>query len=526
MKRIILFITIIGFTLSVQSQDWPLKTKVQQQKQLQVPFKTVSAFSYRGSKQLNTRGRYEELDANQSELRELLLERPMAIQLKVPTGNGRELICELIKTDLGNVKVTENRTRSVTDIKTPLCYRGIVAGEKEKNNVLLTLNEDYFSFNASLGDRFIQLGKVDEGENNVFRLYNSKEVEFPASDFQCGTNKEPSAMAKAAMYNTTAAPLAPQDKCIYVFVECFDSLYQWRNRSIQQTIDYVYALYNNVATGFLNEQLNVKISTINVWTTSDPYRGDTRENALADLAAYYQDDFWGNICVGLDYSIGQNPGRSGIAGDIGRVKGEEPFSCPAYTVSDHPFCYNDLDYNVNVQNFPTGSNVTQQQVYLVMHEMGHLFGSSHTHWCGWLISTNPNTFGALDNCATVEGTCAAGPAPPASGGTIMSYCVGTGQFVNFNNGFGTLPGNAIRNFISNNNCVANCPSCPSTVSIGNIGTGVTHFEVSNTIFANGLVPSGSYATFDAGVRVTLSPGFRANGGARLKIIIDGCGGIR
>ena len=29
-----------------------------------------------------------------------------------------------------------------------------------------------------------------------------------------------------------------------------------------------------------------------------------------------------------------------------------------------------------------------------MHEIGHLLGSRHTQWCGWKLTSNPDTFGA------------------------------------------------------------------------------------------------------------------------------------
>ena len=108
----------------------------------------------------------------------------------------------------------------------------------------------------------------------------------------------------------------------------------------------------------------------------------------------------------------------------------------------------------------------------------------------------------------------------------MSYCVGVGQVTNYNNGFGALPGNAVRSFVDGSACLTNCPACPVTVNIGNLPATVNRFETSSTIFANGIVPAGSHSTFDAGSKITLSPGFRANLNARLKIIINGCGGIQ
>ena len=107
----------------------------------------------------------------------------------------------------------------------------------------------------------------------------------------------------------------------------------------------MYELFNSVATGYYNEQVNIQIAAVNVWTTPDPFRGDNRANALADLAAYYKDNFFGNICVGLDFST-PGFGRSGVAGSIGRVKATIYNTCPAYTVADNEFCYCDLDYTV------------------------------------------------------------------------------------------------------------------------------------------------------------------------------------
>lgn len=542
MKKLLIIICFTCLVSTVFSQEWPLKKMVQENFEDKPASESWSAFAFNKSSR-DEKGAYDLLTLNTEFTAYVLFEKPETLEVTIPSGHGVVFTAQLVLADLGNIRFTQNKSQEITDVKKPVCYQGVIKNEGRKNAVMLTINEDFLSVNIVLPDSSLQIARRAEINANEYVLFNSNQRSGSLPVMNCGTIKEPSPAAMQAMQSAAAPSLVSgiSDRCIYVFVDCFDSLYQWRGSNYQQTINFVYDLFNGVATGYLNEQIKVKISVINVWTTADPYRQDNRDNALADLAGYYQDNFWGNVCVGLDFSINLGDGgRSGVAGDIGRMKGDEPYSCPAYTVNDHPFCYNDMNYFGNYQNFPATSIATPEQVYLVMHELGHLFGSAHTQWCGWAIITTPVIVrGALDNCATVEPICSstcttncatcppctAGPAP-VNGGTIMSYCINTGEYVNFNNGFGTIPGNTIRSFLDGHACVVNCPSCLVNQTIGGLGTGVHRFEVSNIITANGTLSSGSYVSMDAGSRITLSPGFRANGGSRVRLFINGCGGIR
>lgn len=64
--------------------------------------------------------------------------------------------------------------------------------------------------------------------------------------------------------------------------------------------------------------------------------------------------------------------------------------------------------------------VSGRGIGTIAHELGHLFGSPHTHNCNWPAGLG-GTLAAIDSCATLEGGCP--PAPVIrKEGTIMSYC--------------------------------------------------------------------------------------------------------
>jgi hypothetical protein len=81
-------------------------------------------------------------------------------------------------------------------------------------------------------------------------------------------------------------------------------------------------------------------------------------------------------------------------------------------------------------------------VVVVAHELGHNFGSPHTHNCGWVG-------GPIDTCYFLEGGCTGTPHPTV--GTIMSYCDTEGGTVVMD--FGPQPEALIRNSAEAAGCI-------------------------------------------------------------------------
>ncbi len=114
-------------------------------------------------------------------------------------------------------------------------------------------------------------------------------------------------------------------------------------------------------------------------------------------------------------------------------------------------------------------------INVITREMGHSFGSLHTHACVW---NGNNT--AIDGCGPVAGYNEGCTGPIPSKGTIMSYChLFPNIGISFANGFGEQPAALIRANIDTKvclgtDCIITCPTTVSSVTFKNVGkTGFT-----------------------------------------------------
>lgn len=364
-----------------------------------------------------------------------------AISLRLPL-NGDVLIVDLLEVSAvtPDFSVKTSGTGGEPVPYTPgKHYRGSIRGDEHSVAAFSFFQEEIMGLiaNATYGN--LVLGKLDSPENETeYILYADRDLTVK-SPFTCATlDREVSSAHNSGTDNPEAA-----GGCVRVYYEADYELFQNKG-SVQATVDYLSGAFNQVAALYANEQISTTLSEVYVWTTPDSYSTSSSSTALKQFRTL-RTNFNGDLAhlVG----IGGN--------NLGGIAYLDVLCSPGYA-------YAFSDINTSYATVPTFS----WTVEVLTHEMGHNLGSPHTQSCTW-----PG--GAIDNCFSPEGNCSPGPAPN-NGGTIMSYCHLTNYGINFNNGFGPLPGDKIRLEVSKASCLSSaCGSSgtclpPSGVAATNI----------------------------------------------------------
>ena len=172
-----------------------------------------------------------------------------------------------------------------------------------------------------------------------------------------------------------------------------------------------YALVLLATTSAIYErEINVELraSYLNVWATpADPYSATTLSPALTEFTSW-----WRTYRSSVTRDLAQLVSGRALGGGIAYVN----------ALCNTSYGYSVIS-NLNGNNvYP--SAVTTWDVNVMAHELGHSFGSSHTHSCWWQSNGYAPAGALLDSCYTAEGTCFTGATGrvPADLGTIMSYC--------------------------------------------------------------------------------------------------------
>ena len=303
----------------------------------------------------------------------------------------------------------------------PKYFKGEVLS-KQGGKVYLTLREGRLSGLVSIPDR-ADLQIVPLAQANTVGIYASPKRK-KEQQFHCLTADPQNTLKPIDSY-----PNRSVDNCVNVYLEADFFMYQDYG-SMTAVMDYLADVWVPVAALYDAETITINIEEVLVWTTNDPYSNVDAGLALQEFQAF----------------------RPTYNGDIAHLVSTNPANIGGIAFID-VLCTTVAYGFSNITNFFSELPNYSWTVNVLAHEIGHNLGSPHTHSCTW-----PN--GPIDDCSAPDGNCNPGPTP-ANGGTIMSYCHLNGTGIDFNNGFGALPGDLIRDRITNASCLQTCNTSTS-----------------------------------------------------------------
>ena len=438
------------------------------------------------------------LELNIDQLEKLNAAKTDIIQLAIPVDDENYFMLTLREFNCLSASFDAiTNTGQHLDFSSVRTFRGYVKDDPT-STVSMTLTNGQLKLLIADNQGNYSLGKFQNKESQYVLLNDSSHKQ--QNEFVCGAKTTTNQIQN---YINTATQKSSSSSvgCIDIYVEMAHDLYL-SNGTAESSVFNGIALFNEVATIYSNENIDINISYLKVWTSADPYANMTNIDNVLDL-------FGDNMQNSFNGDLAHLLKATQIGGGVAWIDqlglsycsncGEGGSSTGPYGVSS--------GIGSTVVQYPTYS----WSVMVIAHELGHNFGSPHTHDCFW---NGTNT--AIDGCQT-PAPCA-NPGLPSGGGTIMSYCHQQPSIgINLAAGFGSQPGNLIRaktttainNNLVNGTCSCSVPCTDDFVleyfsSVYNSSWGFLHPRLFGDVNGDGKDDIVGFAS--SGVRVALSTG--------------------
>lgn len=451
MKNLLtLLLTVSSLLLFAQSQQRPIipLDLIESYQSEKAAFRSYAPFSAAPA----SKERVTELDAsvtdfqvltfNSDFLEEITRNQPETMTLQVPVpGQAEPMQLLLAQAPIltSDFKLTLGSGREASEVSVGTHYRGIIQGDAGSVVALSVIEGEVMGLIASDAGNLV-LGKLQSPEWTAGEhiIYNDINV-LHDMPFECGTPDDGIGYKRKDL--ELSGDTRAVGDCIRLYIEVDHDIHNDKG-GVTGATNWTTGLLNEVITLYANESISAVVSQIVVWDVPSPYSSTSSSGMLSDFQANLG-TFNGDLAQLISYQA-----SGGIAAGFSGICNPNPDASMSFS---------------NVRSTYAQVPTYSWSVMVVTHEFGHLWGSRHTHACVW---NGNNT--AIDGCSgSTEGTCAL-PGYPSGGGTIMSYCHLQSVGINFNNGFGTQPGNVIRNTVANSTCTAACgpPTCDDGIQNG------------------------------------------------------------
>ncbi|MBS1518151.1 MAG: zinc-dependent metalloprotease [Bacteroidetes bacterium] len=380
------------------------------------------------------------MNINRSELERLCDSREQEIEFSIPYKNGQTAFITLQRSDIlkPGAKIVTRTARGNEEVQLrdlAVSYTGKLPGY-DNSLISITFAKDKVTgILVAQNDNYI-LGNIKDNSGNetdTYILYKETDLKVK-NNFQCFTDDNLSSEAIEEMRNKIITKLndnSPTDLYVAeIAIEIDFATYNIYGASMTNTTNYALALMAASSAIYMKE-VNVKfvIPYLRVWTVADPYTGTNSNTLLNQFRAEWtanQQSVQRTLAHFITRRGGNYGGIAWVNVLCSSVNGGNGYG---FSNTDGP-----------ILPLPTYS----WDVMVVSHEIGHNFGSPHTHNCSWVG-------GIIDSCYTPEGGCYTGPQVPAVG-TIMSYCHLNGS-ISLVKGFGPQPRALIRTNAENASCM-------------------------------------------------------------------------
>jgi hypothetical protein len=443
-------------------KDSPIAKFISEKKAIS-RFDDVELFKLKNDKNLENKlnsfaKSYILLEIKPKNLNQILDAPKENISLKIPVAEGYNYDLELTRvsvrtSDFKMFSLGKN-TNEQKFSDEGLHYRGIVKGNNNSWAAISIFKDNVMGLIATETGNYV-LGAIKIENKNFtgnYVLYNDEDL-LKLNSFKCGVDEKEDQFVrnyKNPQANQNNFDGARSIDTVGIYFEADYQMYVDNNFNQNELANFIYGAFNQVATIYQNESLPIKISGIGYWAQPDPYINDTDAyDILTKFGNNKKDNFNGDLAQLL--STGHNNALGGIAW-INVL-------CSPYNSQDYSGRFSFCNIEDNYHPYPTYS----WTVMVVAHEMGHNFGSYHTHACHW-----PTGFGIgpIDTCvilpenSTYFGGCV--PVYPQNGcfrpklGSIMSYChfcEFSGGGINLAGGFTQMPGDTIRRWYYAASCL-------------------------------------------------------------------------